>query len=98
MHKSSKTKDKLSKKDTGDEGGLYKTDTTELTAGLKKHLPCSSELTLITVARLVTGSLSLCTKSTRGDSRSTIVSLFFVGDNDEGGVEFSLLEWGFKGL
>ena len=28
VHKSSKTKDKLSKKETGDEGRLYKTDTT----------------------------------------------------------------------
>jgi hypothetical protein len=30
IHKSSKTKDKLSKKDTGEEGDLYKTGTTKL--------------------------------------------------------------------
>ena len=30
MHKSSKTNDKLSKKDPGEEGGLYKTETTKL--------------------------------------------------------------------
>ena len=30
MHRFSKTNDKLSKKDTGEDGGLYKTETTKL--------------------------------------------------------------------
>ena len=39
-----------------------------------------SELALITAAGLVTGSLSLCTKSTRGNSLCSTTVSFFVGD------------------